>query len=540
MESIGGDISRISSGSESQEQDTIDIQPPVSIYGTYKRLSYQPWYAIAEFVDNSTQNFFEHEEELTKAFKADGGNKLRVDITLDETANRLDIRDNANGMDFEELTRAIVLNTPPPKTDGRCEYGMGLKTAATWFGDFWRIKTKRLGKSLEYEAVMDIQNLGNNKFLKVSSKLAKPEDQYTILTIEKLHRNLKGARTKGRIKAQLSSMYREDIRSGKIEIIWNGETLKYPDPVILKETQKDGRTTTWRKDVRFKVPYPEKGTELDVYGWIGILQTMNSQQSGFALLRRNRVIAGGPDSNYKPPDIFGAPNSGKHRRLMGELHLDNWPISHTKDMFDWHGGLEDEFLKKLAEVCADYMHKAAMSKIDPKEISKGDFDAAGEPTENIISNPEFGKALALELKAPAPMPTVKQEAEDIEKIKAVSLGPRTFKIHLDETEWKINVSWQGDLSNAPWMSIDFPKDDEINVYLNSGHQFFQEYIIEGGRTLELIIKMVVALALAEKLARKIHHNNLIEPSYFRTHMNRVLALMSEIHEEVKEEGGVNE
>ena len=46
----------------------------------------------------------------------------------------------------------------------------------------------------------------------------------------------------------------------------------------------------------------------------------------------------------------------------------------------------------------------------------------------------------------------------------------------------------------------------------------------------------MALALAEKLTRKIHKDNLIGPAYFRTHMNRVLNLMSKVNEEVGSEG----
>ena len=42
----------------------INIRPTTGVYATYKRLTYKPWTAIAEFVDNSTQSYFDHEEEL--------------------------------------------------------------------------------------------------------------------------------------------------------------------------------------------------------------------------------------------------------------------------------------------------------------------------------------------------------------------------------------------------------------------------------------------------------------------------------------------
>jgi hypothetical protein len=35
----------------------IHIRPKVGMYGAFSRLPYKPWYAIAEFVDNSIQSF---------------------------------------------------------------------------------------------------------------------------------------------------------------------------------------------------------------------------------------------------------------------------------------------------------------------------------------------------------------------------------------------------------------------------------------------------------------------------------------------------
>ena len=48
--------------------------------------------------------------------------------------------------------------------------------------------------------------------------------------------------------------------------------------------------------------------------------------------------------------------------------------------------------------------------------------------------------------------------------------------------------------------------------------------------LELIQKFVVALALAERMARKVNGNNLVAPDDFRNFMNRVLRRVSEIEE----------
>ncbi len=63
----------------------INIRPTSSVYATYKRLSYQPWTAIAEFVDNSTQSFYDHKDELMSQKYAKG-----LNITIKYTEDKLE------------------------------------------------------------------------------------------------------------------------------------------------------------------------------------------------------------------------------------------------------------------------------------------------------------------------------------------------------------------------------------------------------------------------------------------------------------------
>ena len=44
--------------------NSLNIQPQAGVLGVFSRLNYKPWYAIAEFVDNSTQSFYNNEKTL--------------------------------------------------------------------------------------------------------------------------------------------------------------------------------------------------------------------------------------------------------------------------------------------------------------------------------------------------------------------------------------------------------------------------------------------------------------------------------------------
>src|SRR5689334_13388964 len=106
----------------------LQLQIGPEVISSYKRLAYTPWHAFAEFVDNSTQSFFNHRKQLEKSFGPTG--KLTVVIEYDRKKSFIRIADNAMGMSFEELERALQVGMPPSNTTGRSKYGMGLKTSA--------------------------------------------------------------------------------------------------------------------------------------------------------------------------------------------------------------------------------------------------------------------------------------------------------------------------------------------------------------------------------------------------------------------------
>ncbi len=96
------------------EQLSIDIRPDSGVYATFRRISYRPWSAIAEFIDNSTQNYFEHKQDIGKTTGTEP--TLEIEIVHEPKAKTLAIIDNANGMNWDELERAIQLNRPPIDT----------------------------------------------------------------------------------------------------------------------------------------------------------------------------------------------------------------------------------------------------------------------------------------------------------------------------------------------------------------------------------------------------------------------------------------
>ena len=56
-------------------------------------------------------------------------------------------------------------------------------------------------------------------------------------------------------------------------------------------------------------------------------------------IRRGRLIEGSHEEGYRPEAVFGRSNSYRYQRLFGELELQGFEVSHTKDGFRWAAGV---------------------------------------------------------------------------------------------------------------------------------------------------------------------------------------------------------
>src|SRR5260370_38331577 len=86
--------------------ESVNIRPGVSILSVLSHLNYKPWFAMAEFVDNSLQSFLDYREELECVEGQDA--KLKVAIELNLTGEkRIIIRANAAGIHEKDYVRAF-------------------------------------------------------------------------------------------------------------------------------------------------------------------------------------------------------------------------------------------------------------------------------------------------------------------------------------------------------------------------------------------------------------------------------------------------
>jgi hypothetical protein len=513
----------------------INIRPTSGVYATYKRLSYQPWTAIAEFVDNSTQSFFDHKKKLIVLpdFK-----KLHINISYENKPDGNDIltiTDCAFGMEWEDFERAIILDKTPSNTGGRNEFGMGLKTAACWFGRKWSVISTQLGSDLGYSATVDVDKLEKDKDEEIDADVFEvpTSDHYTIIRIENLNKKLTASRTIWKIKEILSSIYRQDLRNGEISITYNGTELSYTDPAIYEEQLPDGSIEKWRKDIEFSINH--EGKELTVKGFIAIRIPASLRDAGFTLIRRGRVIVGGPEQNYRPIELFGDPNSYAYQRLFGELHMDNWPVTQAKDDFDWHtGGLEEKFIEKLSEISKPYRTKAEQIRVRQRvetsdvigKVVEGlqKADVIKEATVTAVTDKENSNSTAVSQNDQYEEKTEVEEAfdESTNDTGVIISGPTSYQTTFEYMGEKYNFLVEFETLNplSPWVTLGNTSGIYI-IKLNMKHPFFKPFIDNKDFSI-VMTKLVIAMILAEVEALKISYDGRIESSSIRNKMNKIL------------------
>lgn len=466
----------------------IEFQIGASAIRNYKRLSYEIWYALAEFIDNSTQSYFNNREDLDKVYEKEREG-LEVVISYDQMGKSISIRDNAMGMNLDELRGALRLGTPPKNPNGRSEFGMGLKTAACWLGDIWTVKTKKLGSKFEYEIEFDVEKIASGQTELIVVEREKPENQHhTVVEIKKMHRQIAG-RSLSATKNFLRSIYRIDTREGILTLKWGQDEVLNYDTNISFLKAKNG------EDFRREFDFTVNGKR--VQGWGGILEVGTGNagrpRAGFATVRRKRVIQGQP-SAWRPRAIFGqedGTNNLVNQRIVGEVHLDQFMASHTKDAISWMDDEEEQVGEMLKKTFADFIHIAQEQRKE-NVLPEAMVSAGVQQVKSDMEKPEFIDAVTLN-EVPTPE-MVKAENQPIIDATRESFPDQIIKIG----DFTLNIFHDTSYSpNEPYYVCDYgPNSQEVNVAINTKHPFFQEHVTDT-ETVKLYVLLCCLDALAE-------------------------------------------
>ena len=482
----------------------VNIRPGVSILSVLRHLNYKPWFALAEFVDNSVQSYLENAEALNTADGPDY--RLRVAIEFDDDGRRIVIRDNAAGIHQGDYARAFRPAQVPPDRSGLAEFGRGLKSASCWFAPRWAVRTSALGEGVERRIAFDIEQIVHDQIeeLVVSATKVLPGSHYTEIVLSDVFTPLR-TKTITKVREHLGSIYRVFLRSGVLQLWFNGSPVSYEDPPILVARyfkEPSGEACQWRKTIAL-----DFGMGQTVKGFAALRETGSTSEAGLALFRRDRLVQGSREDAYRPPEIFGSPNSFTYQRLFGELHLVGFEVSHTKDGFQW-----EEHEEIVLEALKDQLEAAPLSLLSQAEGFRSRVRA-----QDVRRGAELAAERTAETLARESAPIIQQQLEDPPEAsgpatalpEATLATRRVIEVHLDESSWKVEIELSTDPAVGDWVGIyDQPAQPSggeprtIGIRVALAHPFMERF---GGTSLseiEPLLRVAVAIVIAEVTARE--------------------------------------
>jgi hypothetical protein len=398
----------------------VDIRPDVAALRIFRSMSFTPWYALGEFVDNSITSSIKSLPSLKKLNGSDY--ELQISIDFDKTNDTLIVEDNAAGISRSEIERALKTGIPPADTSiGLSKHGVGMKAAALWWGRSLTIETYPINEPNGWKAVIDVSDSGDlESYIDVS---AIPSRGYpgTKILVEHLWRKAPQSKTVTAIRAYLPSIYRSYLNPELNEngfictINYEGKELSFKAPKLLTAPfwptkhgpEDNSNVIKWElKNIDIKL---SSGTH--VKGWVGILETMRRDFSGFFLHYRGKGISGvvpitESDSDdleeakdaisraaYKPRKIFGQQGHYKDQSFIGEFDITDFGKTITTDAALWSPQEETEFIEALYAIMSnpkmDFIKMAENFRRNKKDRFDQEDDAKSDVKESQIFKEAF-------------------------------------------------------------------------------------------------------------------------------------------------------
>lgn len=497
----------------------VQIRPKVGMYAAFARLNYKPWFAIAEFVDNSIQSY------LSSPLRT-GDDPLLIDIRIDD--DEIVITDRAAGITASAFPRAFSPSQPPPDATGLSEFGLGMKAAACWFARQWSVRTSALGEPVERTIEFDVPRITREgiESLPVTETPVPASDHHTVITLSQLLVRPRG-RTIAKIRDHLQSIYRVLIRKGIVRIrLSTGsatEDLVHSEPKLLVAPhfrEPEGAAREWRREFDFTV---EQGKR--VWGWAGLLETGSVSRAGFSVFRRDRLIQGSADETYRPLEICRTPNSYTYQRLVGEIFVDGFDVSHTKDGIQW-AGLEELVISRLKMAMNQYdlpllnQAEGYRARRKARDLEPGFGLSAVTSTGAALTTEAVAEALADQIENPQQDgPATQDNAPVPERV----LTERTFTVNVQQSHlpWSVTIELVSDTA-ADWFqrgSKTKVEERSIHVLINLAHPFSEQFINDAEAALDPLLRVVCALALAEETARE---SGVMNAGQIRIRLNKLL------------------
>lgn len=293
---------------------TADITPDVSLLKKMASVAGSIPSRLMELIDNSIDAKVE-------------GKTLEIKVTVSKGLHpHIIVEDNGHGMD--EKTSQSFFRLGDSKKPGQKkigQFGIGSKIAILGLGDTCSVETSAINEPYSVSLKFDINKFSNWN-VDYSMRKSNPDKHGTRIRIDNLTIRIGDLdRFCKRISDQLSKTYKHFLDSGDVIIKINGKKVTPFRVQLLDDYYQEFDFTVDGKRV---------------HGWAGAtIEAATNWKFGFDLISNRRII--------KSNDMLSRHAHTSLARLVGEIHLDDFPVDIHKTDFIRHNELFEKMQDQL-------------------------------------------------------------------------------------------------------------------------------------------------------------------------------------------------
>lgn len=187
-----------------------------------------------------------------------------------------------------------------------------------------------------------------------------------------------------------------------------------------------------------------------------------------------------------------------NQRLVGEVHLDGFEVSHTKDDIQWFGSQEEDVEEALYEACKDYREIANIPRKsfdDERGPSQAETDVAIDELKRELFSPEMVDQISLSI-----VPNDEEVNASIHQLTETIEERTTPEIEGNIGGISVKVFIDSEMSpNDPYVLIEARQQYEVIIVVNSSHPHWSQ--ISGDHGILNYLRHCIYDGVAEHMAR---------------------------------------
>ena len=498
--------------------NSVSIATKPLVYQTFRFIDNKVWNALGEYVDNSISSFLYHKELLSRI---NPENKLRVEIWLDLDNDTITIEDNAFGIDEDNYQRAFQLAELPLDTTNLNEFGMGMKVSSIWLCDLWTVESTAYGEPVKKVFTFDLKEVirDQKESLEYETQECEAEEHYTRITLKKLSKKAPSTRQITFIKTHLADMYIKYIRDGVLDLCIDGVPLSAKNLEVLNAPyykDEDGEPKEWIHKIDLpKIPKMDNGVQIGWYkvsGFIGLLATQSTSiDNGIFLFHKGRVVDNSNEGKYRPKELCGEVGSPRYKRVFGELELEGYDVTYTKNAFNE----DDDFHQLILDIKQDIVDRGddffgqaqhyikPRSEEDKKDYANRFISSIANGGDKVEGKSRKRNKENKPISLPAIVVPEIESSNDPEISEASYFlsEPQIMEVTISGSTIRLKLSATEDTSSNNLYSVKQLGDTEFEAVINWKNTYFKKIDFSISEQLDSVAYFIKIMVLTEVMLR---------------------------------------